>query len=149
MALLTGINYDPATAVSKATSVALAMTALDTTNLRASFLAPDSGNVLVRLQGTLHGSSSIPSVFLGVMDGSTVVRRVTATVDVSTASSSYQHRAEAVFTVTGLTPGAALTWDAAYGVETAVSSTGLKYGGPDDATANNAFGAFVFEVWEA
>ena len=40
-----------------------------------------------------------------------------------------------------------LTWDAAYGVETAVAATGLKYGGPNNATANDAFGALIFEVW--
>lgn len=54
-----------------------------------------------------------------------------------------------LFLVVGLTPNASLTWDAAYGVETAVTSTGLKYGGPNNATANNAFGAFQFEVWAA
>jgi hypothetical protein len=55
---------------------------------------------------------------------------------------------EAAGVVSGLTPSASLTWDAAYGVETGVASTGLKYGGPNDTTANNAFGAFIFEVWE-
>ncbi len=38
---------------------------------------------------------------------------------------------------------------AAYGVETLVASTGLKYGGPNNTTANDAFGAFQFEIWEA
>ena len=55
---------------------------------------------------------------------------------------------EASFPVSGLTPAANLTWDAAYGVETLVASTGLKYGGPNDTTANNAFGAFIFEIWD-
>jgi hypothetical protein len=51
--------------------------------------------------------------------------------------------------VTGLTPSATLVWDAAYGVETVVASTGLKYGGPNDTTGDNAFGGFAFEVWSA
>jgi len=37
MALLAGVAYDPAAAVTKATSAALAMTAFDTTNLRVTF----------------------------------------------------------------------------------------------------------------
>src|SRR5438477_11956779 len=56
---------------------------------------------------------------------------------------------EASYVITGLTPGQSYTWDAAYGVEIIVAASGLKYGGPDNATADDAFGAFVFEVWEA
>jgi hypothetical protein len=40
MALLAGVAYDPAAAVTKATSAALAMTAFDTTNLRVTFTGP-------------------------------------------------------------------------------------------------------------
>ena len=52
---------------------------------------------------------------------------------------------ESLFVISGLTPGAAQAWDAAYGVETGVTSSGLKYGGPNNATANDAWGAFIFE----
>jgi hypothetical protein len=34
-------------------------------------------------------------------------------------------------------------------VETVVASTGLKYGGPNNTTTNDAFGGFAFEVWAA
>ena len=54
---------------------------------------------------------------------------------------------DAVFCVVGLS--GAQVWDAAYGVETVVAVSGLKYGGPNNATANDAFGAFRFEVWAA
>jgi hypothetical protein len=30
-----------------------------------------------------------------------------------------------------------------------VAATRLKFGGPDKTTANDAFGAFIFEIWEA
>lgn len=150
MGLLAGKNYDPAAAVTKATSALLAMTALDTTNLRLTFTVPASGAVLVRLRGTIHGATTMPSVLLGVLEGSTVIcRQAPIGGLVNTAVATAMIGVEASFVVTGLTPGAAKTWDAAYGVETIVASTGIKYGGPNDTTANNAFGAFTFEVWSA
>jgi hypothetical protein len=148
MALLAGTLYDPAVSVSKATTAALAMTAIDTTNLRLTFTAPANGAVLVRLVGTLHGATTFPQILLGVLDGSTVRGRVAPQAVLGgTAVATTMVNVEALFVVTGLTPSTSYTWDAAYGVETLVASTGLKYGGPNDATANNAFGGFVFEVW--
>lgn len=150
MPLLAGTLYDPASAVSKATTAALAMTALDTTNLRLTFTAPASGKVLVRLQGTLHGATTYPQIMLGVLEGSTVKGRVSPAglVNGNLAATTFL-TVEGLFVVTGLTAGASLTWDAAYGVETVVASTGLKYGGPNNASANDAFGGFAFEVWAA
>ena len=148
MALLAGTLYDPAVSVSKATTAALAMTAIDTTNLRLTFTAPANGAVLVRLVGKLHGATTFPQILLGVLDGSTVRGRVAPQAVLGgTAVATTMVNVEALFVVTGLTPSTSYTWDAAYGVETVVASTGLKYGGPNDATANNAFGGFVFEVW--
>jgi hypothetical protein len=142
--------YDPAVAVNKATTALLAMTALDTTNLRINFTVPASGRVLVRLQGVIHGATTFPTILLGVMQGSTVIARVSPIGGLkTTAVATAQVTQEASFVVEGLTPGASLTWDAAYGVEVLLASTGLKYGGPNDTTTNNAFGAFIFEIWEA
>lgn len=148
MPLLAGTLYDPGTAVSKATTSALAMTALDTTNLRLTFTVPASGRVLVRLQGTLHGATTFPQILLGVLEGATVKGRVSPAglLNGNAAATSFL-TVESLFTVTGLSAGSSLTWDAAYGVETVVASTGLKYGGPNNTTANDAFGAFIFEVW--
>lgn len=149
MGLLGAIAYDPATAVNKATTALLAMTAIDTTNLRIAFTAPASGRVMVRLQGTLHGATTFPQILLGVLEGSTVKGRVApAGLLNGTAVATTFLTVEALFAVTGLTPGASLTWDAAYGVETIVASTGLKYGGPNNTTANDAWGAFLFEIYD-
>jgi hypothetical protein len=149
MGLLAGTLYDPAVAVSKATTAVLAMTAIDTTNLRLGFTVPASGRVMVRLQGTLHGATTFPQILLGVLEGATVRGRVSpAGLLNGTALATTFLTVEGVFVVAGLTAGAALTWDAAYGVETLVASTGLKYGGPNNATANDAFGGFVFEIWD-
>lgn len=148
MGLLASATYDPTTAVSKATTAALAMTAIDTTNLRLAFTVPSTGRVLVRLQGTLHGATTFPQILLGVLEGSTVRGRVAPAglVNGNLAATTFL-TVEAQFPVSGLTPAANLTWDAAYGVETLVASTGLKYGGPNNTTANDAFGAFIFEIW--
>jgi hypothetical protein len=124
------------------------MTAIDTANLRASFNAPANGSVLVRMAGTLHGATTFPQILLGVLDGSTVKGRVSpAGLLNGTALATTFLTVEGLFLINGLTPGAACVWDAAYGVETLVAATGLKYGGPNNTTANDAFGGFVFECW--
>lgn len=148
MNLLAAKLYDPAVATTKSTAALLAMTAIDTTNLRLTFTVPSHGMVAVRLAGVVHGATTFPTVLLGVMNGSTVVGRVPAIQRLgNTAVATAMVSVVAEFVVTGLTPGS-VTWDAAYGVETVIASTGIKYGGPNDTTANNAFGGFGFEVYD-
>lgn len=148
--LIASTLYDPSTAVSHSTASTIAMTAMDTTNLRHTFTVPASGRVLVRLRGVVHGATTFPQVMLGVMNGATVVGRDHATGGLkTTAVATAQLAQESMFVVDGLTPAASLTWDAAYGVETLLASTGLKYGGPNNTTTNNAFGGFLYEIWEA
>lgn len=150
MACLGAVAYDPGTAVAKATTANLAMTAFDTTNARITFNAPQSGRVLVRIRCTLSGSTTFPQVLLGVLDGSTVMGRVAPMGALpGTAASTTNMTIEGLFTVGGLTPSSSYTYDAAYGVETAVASTNIRYGGPNDTTSNNAWGALVFEIWDA
>jgi hypothetical protein len=150
MTLLAGTLYDPAVAVTKATTAALAMTALDTTNLRLSFIVPSNGKVLVRIAGgALHGAATFPVILLGVLEGATVKGRMAPRVSLSGTAVATTHAVpEALFVVAGLTAFASLTWDAAYGVETLVAATGWKYGGPNNTTANDAFGGLSFEIWD-
>ncbi len=149
MPLLAGKLYDPAVAVSQATSALLAMTAFDTTNLRLGFTVPSNGSVLVRMSTVIHGGTAPASVLLGVMEGSTIRGRKAPTglLYSATGVATQFYAIESIFLVTGLTPSANLTWDAAYSVETLGASTAIKYGGPDNATANDAFGGFCFEIW--
>lgn len=143
-------NYDPATAATYSTAALLAMTAFDTTNLRCSFTVPSSGAVTIRISCTVHGATTMPSILLGVLQGSTVICRGNPIGGLkNTAVATAMVTQELVMTITGLTPGASLNWDAAYGVETLIASTGIKCGGPNNATANDAFGALIFEVWDA
>lgn len=150
MPALAATTYDPAVAVVKNTAALLAMTAVDTVNLRLTFVVPSTGRVQVHMRTTLHGAATYPQVLMGVMEGATVRGRVAPKVVVGgTAAATTMADAEALFVVSGLTPGTTVTWDAAYGVETLVTGTGMKYGGPNDAVTNNAFGAFQYEVWPA
>lgn len=149
MSLLAGTLYDPAAAVSKATSSLLAMTAVDTTNLRLTFTCPANGTVMVRLACQVTGATSYPTILLGVLDGATVRGRAAPMGSFMAALATDYLGQEAWFPVTGLTPGQSYTWDAAYGVETIVAASNIKYGGPDNTTANDAWGGFAFEVWDA
>lgn len=148
MNLLAAKLYDPAVAVNKATSALLAMTAFDTTNLRLAVTVPAHGMVRFRIRCALSGATTFPQVLLGVLNGATVVgRQVPLAALPGTALATTNVPLEADFIATGLTPGAA-NFDAAYGVETLVGATNIKYGGPNDTTANNAWGAFSFEAYD-
>lgn len=146
MALLAALHYDPAAAVTKSGAALQAMTAMDTVNLRLTF-TPTKTRVLVRLCGTIHGAATFPQVLMGVMSGATVVGKSAPMLGGGNLAATSMVRAESTFPVT-VSAGVAVTWDAAWSVETLVAGTGIKYGGPNDATANNAFGGFSFEIYE-
>jgi hypothetical protein len=150
MGLLAGVNYDPATAVNKATTALLAMTAMDTTNLSVTFTAPPNGSVLVRIRGVVSGATTMPTILFGVLQSTTVIARQSPIGGLGgTALATTGVTQETLFTVTGLTAGTSYTWNAAYAVQVLVAATGIEYGGPNDTTANNAWGGFHFEVWTA
>jgi hypothetical protein len=149
MGCLAGICYDPGTAASAATTSLLAMTAIDTTNLRNTFTAPANGVVLVRIRTSLQGATTFPTVLLGVLDGSTVKGRQPGIGALpGTALATTNVTQEALFCVTGLTGGTSYTYDAAYAVQVVLASTAIKYGGPNNTSANDAYGGFVFEIWD-
>ena len=141
--LLGAVLYDPSTLATKVTTANLAMTAFDTTNARITFTAPATGNVLVRIRCFTTTIGAFPQILLGVLDGSTVKGRAAPVGYVTTAQGHH----DATFIVTGLTPSSSYTWDAAYGVEILVATTNISYGGPNDTTTGNAFGALQYEIW--
>jgi len=146
--LLDGKLYDPAAAVNKVTTALVALTALDTANLRLTVVIPKSGKILVRLGGQLHGATTMPAIVLGVLEGAAVRGRRAPMVGGGNLAATGIYSVECEFLITGLVPGNNITLDAAYGVETLVAATGLKYGGPNNATANDNFGGFQFELWD-
>jgi len=149
-ACLAAAFYDPAVAVTKATAtVGAVMAALDTTNLRLTFTVPTSGKVMVCLSGgAMHGATTPASIHLGVLESTTTKGRKPAAFNVGTAATTALNVPDVRFLVTGLSSGTSLTWDAAFAIEQFVTSTGYKYGGPNDTTANNAFGGISFEIWQ-
>lgn len=156
MALLAGVAYDPATAASVSTTSLLAMTAIDTTNLRLTFTAPSNGKVMVYMRGSVSGvtTAPYPALHFGVLDGSTIQGRLLAegkTVNPNAQAAGIQASYVAVFPVVNLTPTQSYTWDAAYGVEAlaGAGTTILGWGGPNNTSADDAFGAFDFQIWEA
>ncbi len=151
MKLLAGTLYDPAARVQKATTSNLAMTALDTTNLRLTFTAPSNGIVNVHMRSSLRGAATQAMVMLGVLDGATIKgrRHCTAGRGMWPGNANNLCGVSANFPVTGLTGGQSYTWDAAYAVQAVVAATNLEYGGPDDTVATNAAGGFHFYVYDA
>jgi hypothetical protein len=139
MKLLGAKLYDPVVKVSKVTTALLAMTALDTVNLRLTVTVPASGFILVRMQ-CAGLNSTIPAILLGVMQGATVIGR-TAVIP------RLEQGVSTEFVIPGLTPGP-ITLDAAYSVKIVGAGSSLNYGGPDDAIASSSAGAFCFEIWD-
>lgn len=156
MALLAAAIYDPTggAQVTKSTATVLAMTVLDSTNLRCTFTAPASGDVFVRIKTAVTGAVTVPTVFLGVIEAvptAAFLRHRSIAIPNWAAAPAAASRVPLVveFPVTGLTPSTSYTWDAAYGVEVVVAATNIVYGGPNNATTSDAAGAITFEVWEA
>lgn len=147
MNLLGAKLYDPAVAVLKATTALLAMTVIDNANLRNAVTVPAHGMLRFRIMCAIHGAITCPQIMLGVMNGAAVLGRVAPVIYVSNLAATSRYVALAEFVVTGLAPGA-MNCDVAYGVETLVAATNIKYGGPQSAAADDAFGGFVFEVWD-
>ncbi len=149
--LVTPGGYDPVTAVvNKATDTLQAMTAFDTTNLRRTFTAPANGCVNVRLKCLVETTSgTYPRILLGVLDGSTIRLRMSPIGATMSNGGTARMVQEVSGVISGLTPGNSYSLDAAWGVEIVIASTNIKYGGPDDASGADAWGAFEFEVWSA
>lgn len=148
MTLLGAKIYDPAVAVAKTlASPAMVMTAIDTTNLRITFTAPASGNVLVVMQCAVSGATIWAQPLLGILQSSTVIARV-APVQVPGNAGGFgtaRMLCDATFEVTGLS--GSVTWDAAYGSEVVVTTSAIHYGGPNDAAGADAWGAFRYAIY--
>lgn len=150
--LLGSKTYDPSTKTNKSCAANLALTALDTTNLRVTFTAPSTGNVVCRLRCAVSDNTggAFPQILLGILEGSTIRGRQSP-IGVTygpTGNNNVRCNVEASFTITGLTPGNSYTYDAAYGVESAQASSNIVYGGPNSNASDDDWGAFCFEVWQ-
>lgn len=124
------------------------MTAFDTTNLRLTVTVPAHGFIRVKMSCAIEGAATFPQILLGVMVGAAVSGRISPQITINgTALSTTRAVAVAEFTIAGLTPGSTV-FDAAYGVEFLVAATNIRYGGPNNTTASDAWGGFQFEIWD-
>ncbi len=147
--LLGAVLYDPASAATVATTSLLAMTAIDTTNARITFTGPASGKVFFRIRVLSTGSATLGMPLLGILDGSTVKARVAPSLGVVWATIANGVMLDGSGLVS-VTPSTSYTWDAAYAVQ-AVGAAGqvLKWGGPNNTSAGDAWGAMAYEIWTA
>ena len=150
---LGAVLYDPSTAANTSTTSLKAMTAFDTTNMRITFTAPASGKVFWRQRFVFTGTTSTPwpTILLGILESSTVVARKCSFQGglTSTNASGPVRIVEASGVVTGVGAGSH-SWDAAHAIQLVSAASGsLKWGGPNNTTANDAWGAACFELWAA
>lgn len=150
MSLLDRAAPDPAGVASASCASLTAMTALGST-AQVTFTAPANGIVQCRMRGCIHGVASTPAILFGAKEitpsAGTLRGRIVPLGAKVTSANTVLHVREGLWIVSGLTPGNSYTWQAAMGVETLVASSALKWGGPNDAVTNNAFGQLIFEVW--
>lgn len=124
-------NYRPGADAASYNTTSTSSVDVDATNLAVSFTAPPSGRVLVRLCGSKYASVG-DQAFWSVREASANV----AEQYVSSVGTNIHH-ISVPFYVSGLTPGAALTYKWGWRI---ASGTQYLYGGP-------TMGAFVIEVW--
>jgi hypothetical protein len=152
--LLSRAANAPSTATTYTLVVATTgLTALDATNLVCTFVVPPTGAVLVKLTGFCKGPATVQSKAIfgvvsstaspGTLQGSTalVYNAPTATALDNAAIATSAHL------ITGLTPGAVLTWYFA-GMYTTGACTVIAQGGNSNTTVPTGAPA-VMEIWAA
>ena len=95
----------------------------------------------------MQGATTLPRIHLGILDGATLRGRGTPAGGFPAILATTIVAQEVSYLITGLNPGDTETWDMAYGVDILLASTNLKYGGPDNASGANAWGACRIEIW--
>jgi hypothetical protein len=142
-ALLASVEYNPASGVAKTTTSGT-WVALDTTNLTASFTAPASGRVLVRLTANGRISSSSANLFWGLVTHSTTTQVGDA---LNVTQNTLAGTIAAAMILSGLTPSTVYNLDWAFAV--AGTGTGsVFYGGGTTINAGST-GPAIIEVWAA
>jgi hypothetical protein len=150
---LGGTVYDPSTAGALTLTADTAMADCDATNLALTITAPASQNIWWRARVVYTGASStVGSCLLGIREGSSLVGGTRQGPRRSIAESMLASSAtvlEASGFITGISAGSH-TYKLAAGTQLAASAGGaLKWGGPNNTTANDAWGGALFEIWAA
>lgn len=133
----TAYNPNPTANISTTSST---FADVDATNLNVTFTVPASGNVLIRLTavGVTNSAAALYVWNLRTTGGS----NVTGSYCGVTSNTNQLHVSVAIV-LTGLTPGASITYRWGHAV---TSNSGfIRYG--DDGTLINRYGPAVMEVW--
>ena len=132
-------SYEPSTSGGdNKNTTSTTLVAIDTTNLRVTFVAPPSGKVLVKLNGRSATTAGGYAAYWGLLDGAT--RRGHS----QNVSTSVDFRSNCSIPVSGLTPGTTYSFDWAWCVDS--TATTNLYIRDDDVTDRQSGGAYM-EVW--
>jgi len=134
--LLASTSYAPGSNTNLTTS-STSVVDVDATNLVLTFTVPASGAVLLRLTGN-HTSGNYP--FWCVRNGTTTVSGSISGL----SNGAYYDRKTHTAKITGLTPGASLTWKWAW-----KSTSGIIQLSVGSAGTDAQYGPAVMEVWAA
>lgn len=118
--------------------------ALDTVNLRATFVAPASGIVVVKFGCYVFGGANVQPV-LGILEGANCVGLSEGFANATL--NGLQGNLMGSKRITGLVPGSVHKYDLAIACAAGGSAVSAAYGGGESATTG--FGAAYIEVWSA
>lgn len=137
--LLACTQYNPGVGVEPATS-STAYADVDAANCAVTFVAPDSGSVLIEAIGAMYFAGAMDGAQLALRTGVTNVANSSQLVyGTSTIILNAQLRYTYAFKLTGLTPGDPYTYKLAFAVLTSGQTFALEIGGA-------AYGAFVMKA---
>ena len=134
--LLTAITYNPASTTSLSTSSATFVDA-DATNLKVTFTAPASGQVLVRLTAARTSSGTSPVQYWNVRSGGSDIAGTGGVISATTTRSRNSH----AVIVSGLTSGNSYTYTWGHMVTGTTATSTISVGSTD--------GPATMEVWSA
>jgi hypothetical protein len=134
--LLGIVSYNPGAITSLQTSSATFVDA-DATNLKVTFTAPSSGQVLVRLTAGRTLSGTTPVQYWNIRTGGADIAGTEGVMSASTTRSRNSHSA----VISGLTAGVAYTYTWGHRVTGTAATSTISTGSTD--------GPAVIEVWSA
>ncbi len=141
------VQYAPSIYAANGPSSSDTMTAVDDINLTISFIAPASGNVLVRLTGAAYIAAATRG-YWGLLDHTSHTQvGFSDLAGVGNATDAYFAGSTCAFEITGLTPDNTYQYDWAYCINSGGTAIYLPVQGATDAPSSLNGAAAVMEVW--
>lgn len=121
-------------------STSTSVVAIDTTNLRLTFTVPNSGKVIIRVGGPLESGAAYQRLNFAIMNGASVVRESAVRFQEAGTGVPGPWWVQADWRITGLAPGATISYDMAWRNMTAANWMYLSHG--------PTYGNILMEAWE-